>query len=342
MYLHCQPNHQSVLRCNIKMMVTGHIKTGLAAFMVLLLYCLTGSAQSGAPLANSPQTVTFIQGQSRTLHAFSANAVAFQWLKNGSAISGATQNTYVVNTQGAYQVQTTNMASCVSEVSDPVTVNVVPAGSTADMAIGLIAAQPSKNITDPIIYTITIKNNGPITATAVNITDLLPPELKFVQLMPPQTGSATYNDGTKTIIWTISQVEPGQILTIIFTAEALQPGEITNTAVVTAAQPDADPANNTATATVTATGLTIPNVFTPNGDGVNDTFFIPGLAAYPNNEFTVVNRWGANVYTKKNYQGDWTGSGLNEGTYFYLLRIQSTPGKWDTYKGYITLLRTKK
>lgn len=323
-------------------MVTGHIKTGLAAFMVLLMHCLTGSAQNAPPLANANQTVTIIQGQSRTLHAASANAVAFLWLKNGSAISGATQNTYVVNSQGMYQVQTTNIASCVSELSDPVTVNVVPVGSTADMMIGLTAAQPSKNITDPIIYTITIKNNGPTTATGVNITDLLPTGVKFVQLMPPQTGSATYNDAAKTLTWTISQVEPGQIITLIFTAEALQPGEIVNTATVSAAQPDADPANNTATATVTATGLTIPNVFTPNGDGVNDTFFIPGLAAYPDNEFTVVNRWGANVYHKKGYQGDWTGSGLNEGTYFYLLRIQTTPGKWDTYKGYITLLRTKK
>ena len=90
----------------------------------------------------------------------------------------------------------------------------------------------------------------------------------------------------------------------------------------------------------TATGLIIPNVFTPNGDNVNDVFVIPGLQLYPENEFTVINRWGATVYKKKGYQNNWDGSGLNEGTYFYLLKVRTTQ-KWDVYKGYITLLRTK-
>lgn len=324
------------------MLLKGHILFSLTAFMVLLTYCLTGSAKTGAPLANADQTVTIVQGKSVTLRADQAGGVTYQWLRDGSPIAGATQRALVVNSAGAYQVQTVNVGNCASELSDRVVVTVIPAASTADMVIGITASQPSKNAGEPIIYTITVINNGPTTATGINVTDVLPPEVKFGQLIPNPSAPGNYTDADQTIRWTIGQLQPGETATLTFTAIPLKPGDVTNTATVTAAQPDANPENNTATVIVTSTGITIPNVFTPNGDGVNDTFFIPGLAAYPTNEFTVMNRWGATVYQKKNYQGDWTGSGLNEGTYFYILRIQQPSGKWDSYKGYITLLRTKK
>jgi len=44
---------------------------------------------------------------------------------------------------------------------------------------------------------------------------------------------------------------------------------------------------------------------------------------------------------KKNYQGDWTGNGLVEGTYYYVLRALTLAGVWDVYKGYVTLLRAR-
>jgi gliding motility-associated-like protein len=87
--------------------------------------------------------------------------------------------------------------------------------------------------------------------------------------------------------------------------------------------------------------LVISNVFTPNGDGVNDTFVIPGLETYTENEITIINRWGNVVYQKTNYKNDWDGSGLVEGTYYYVLRAKNKAGVWDTYKGYLTLLRTR-
>ncbi len=87
--------------------------------------------------------------------------------------------------------------------------------------------------------------------------------------------------------------------------------------------------------------LVIPNVFTPNGDGVNETFEIRGLNIYPENEISIINRWGNTVYEKKNYENTWEGNGLDEGTYFYVLKVKNVSGTWKVYKGYITLLRSK-
>ena len=93
--------------------------------------------------------------------------------------------------------------------------------------------------------------------------------------------------------------------------------------------------------TVSATSLLkIPNVFTPNGDGINDVFEIRGLDKFAQNELVIVNRWGNEVYHKTNYQNNWTGEGLNEGTYYYVLKVKTT--EWQVLKGYITLMRVLK
>lgn len=90
--------------------------------------------------------------------------------------------------------------------------------------------------------------------------------------------------------------------------------------------------------------INIPNLFTPNGDGTNDVFEIRGLNQYGDNELSIVNRWGNEVFRQKNYQNTWGGEGLNEGTYYYLLRVKPKGGNgdWQVFKGYITLIRTFK
>jgi len=89
--------------------------------------------------------------------------------------------------------------------------------------------------------------------------------------------------------------------------------------------------------------LKIPTLFTPNGDGKNDVFEIRGLQQYAENELVIINRWGNEVYRQKNYQNNWKGDGLNEGTYYYLLRIRKANGSnWEVLKGYTTLIRAFK
>lgn len=91
--------------------------------------------------------------------------------------------------------------------------------------------------------------------------------------------------------------------------------------------------------------LTIPNAFSPNGDGVNDVYTIDNIQYYPNNSFTVFNRWGNKVFEATPYTNTWDGTSqfgaafgerLPESTYYYVL----DPGTGDeSFTGYIYLRR---
>ncbi len=67
----------------------------------------------------------------------------------------------------------------------------------------------------------------------------------------------------------------------------------------------------------------VPEVFSPNGDGINDAFYIRNIEDYPKSRLEIFNRWGNKVYTVNNYRNDWEGtfkdSPLPSGTYFYFL-----------------------
>jgi gliding motility-associated-like protein len=75
--------------------------------------------------------------------------------------------------------------------------------------------------------------------------------------------------------------------------------------------------------------LLIPNAFSPNGDGVNDTWVIEELKDYPNAELQLYNRNGALVYKAKgNNIASWNGTINNKpvpmGTYYYIINLNTT------------------
>lgn len=102
-----------------------------------------------------------------------------------------------------------------------------------------------------------------------------------------------------------------------------------------------DPMDNSRWMTLLSTrAMFVPNLFSPNGDGVNDTFEIRGLELYAESEISIVNRLGNEVFKATNYKNNWTGEGLNEGTYFYVLKTKETTGApWQVSKGYVMLVR---
>jgi gliding motility-associated-like protein len=90
--------------------------------------------------------------------------------------------------------------------------------------------------------------------------------------------------------------------------------------------------------------LFIPNVITPNGDGINDYFVIsakgsnkPVNSFYESSDLIIFNRWGRKVYQSTNYQNNWNGGNLPDGTYFYVLKCKGYKDKSVVYKGSVTI-----
>jgi gliding motility-associated-like protein len=72
----------------------------------------------------------------------------------------------------------------------------------------------------------------------------------------------------------------------------------------------------------------ITNVFTPDGDGVNDTWIIEGINAYPDNTVVVFNRWGSRLIELKGYDnatvvwdGKYNGTKVASGTYYFVIEL---------------------
>lgn len=83
--------------------------------------------------------------------------------------------------------------------------------------------------------------------------------------------------------------------------------------------------------------VTIPNVFTPNGDGKNDYFKVLYDGSLPFN-ILIFNRWGIKLFESKNLDAPWDGkykgNDVPGGTYYYLVTIGDRH-----YSGVVTLIR---
>ncbi len=89
--------------------------------------------------------------------------------------------------------------------------------------------------------------------------------------------------------------------------------------------------------------FTIPNVFSPNADGVNDLFFIAneGLTAL---EGAIFNRWGQKMFEWNTLNGKWDGRAITgveapEGTYYCIIKAVGFDGEVHEKQGYFMLVR---
>ncbi|SMB89021.1 PKD domain containing protein [Hymenobacter roseosalivarius DSM 11622] len=88
--------------------------------------------------------------------------------------------------------------------------------------------------------------------------------------------------------------------------------------------------------------IRIPNAFTPNGDGRDDTWQIEFIEQFPDNTVSVFNRWGNRIFSAENYsranewRGDINGQPAPVGTYYYVVTTRGPLGK--SYSGSITIL----
>ena len=87
--------------------------------------------------------------------------------------------------------------------------------------------------------------------------------------------------------------------------------------------------------------IRIPNAFSPNGDGNDDTWQIDFIEQYENT-VTVFNRWGNQIFSTSNYsrsnewRGDINGQPAPIGTYYYVIVTKGPLGR--SYSGSITVV----
>ncbi|MES2810690.1 MAG: gliding motility-associated C-terminal domain-containing protein [Bacteroidota bacterium] len=292
-------------------------------------------------------TFTINEGASIVLHGSAQNVVAYQWYKDGVRISGAMSKDYTASKAGVYSVVAFNAEGCPSETSEGVRILVVPKDgpvakpdTVVDLAVSILSSNPKASPGDSYTYILTANNNSPIPGTNVQVKYVIPPNLVYLP-QPGNENKVKYDINTRTLTWLIDHINTNDPTKLVVTVKVLTPGLVESMVNIRGKETDPVMANNVDQTAQQVYPLVISNVFTPNGDGVNDTFVIPGLETYSDTELTIINRWGNTVYQKTNYKNDWDGQGMIEGTYFYVLRAKNKAGVWDTYKGYLTLLRTR-
>lgn len=295
---------------------------------------------AGYASAQTGQSVHLVQGNSVTLRADATNALSYLWFHNGEAINGFHDQRLVVSDPGTYTVMALGN-NCNSDLSDPVEVIVDPSGEpvTVDMRIRNDPDRPVAMINELFSYQLLAVNNGTHTATGVTVTARLPANVVYETVLGSYTGSVTYNAAIRELTWLPGDMVPGQSETLTISVRASHEGDATQLALVTSNEPDSNAGDNEAIGTVKVIALKIPNVFTPNGDGLNDRFEIRGLELYPENRLIIFNRWGNEVYSAKTYTNDWDGANLSEGTYYYIFELRLHSGHWQTFKGFVTVMR---
>jgi gliding motility-associated-like protein len=324
----------------------------------------------GRPVTTAGSSSPACEGSTLTLHATGGSTYAWTGPNNFTASTDQPAiNNVAQSAQGKYYVTVTTAAGCVQNDSTNVTIVPKPAanagndigicegnttiltGSGGDTytwapSTGLSntnVANPLASPADSTVYTLTVKDN------ASGCTDVDSVAV-FVYRYP------TANAGADKII-----IE-GESTTI--------EGSVSGTAIIFSWLPNIyienandlstlvfPPRDTTYTLRViseagcgTATDnvfikvykkVIVPNAFSPNKDGINDTWNIPALAAYPSAAFTVFNRFGQPVFTSKGsytaWNGKYNGSDLPVGTYYYVIDVKVSG--LPLIKGWVTLLR---
>lgn len=94
------------------------------------------------------------------------------------------------------------------------------------------------------------------------------------------------------------------------------------------------------TITAVVPPISVPNTFTPNGDGINDAWNIKYIEDYPAARVMVFNRYGGKVFSSVGYavpwDGNYKGGALPAGTYYYII---DTGGGGKLLTGFVTIIR---
>ncbi|MFB0925272.1 MAG: gliding motility-associated C-terminal domain-containing protein, partial [Vicingaceae bacterium] len=138
--------------------------------------------------------------------------------------------------------------------------------------------------------------------------------------------------GAVTYVWNNS-VGNGQLQTVL-------PNETTTYVVIGT---DINGCSSTNTILVTIDNsicFNIPNVFSPNGDGKNDTWVLRGMEDYSDATIAIFNRWGSEIFntsdTQNFWDGTYNGTDSPSATYYYFIDLGDGS---DPINGTVNIIR---
>lgn len=304
----------------------------LTYLIVMLLQVLLAKAQTPS------QPLKLFEGTSAPLNVGSPNSnYTYQWYKDGRALPGETRPTLIVTKTGNYQVMAINQGDCSSDLSDIFSVFFM----NSDLQVKKQSENRPVGPNETFEYTLTAINHGNSDNTNVIVEDRLPTSLRFVSV--DKSAEVNYENGILT--WNIPLLVQNVPQELKIRVQGKAEGLVVNRAIIstTSGLPDPNTGNNQDSDEKNIVGnVKVPNVITPNGDGKNDVLKIDGLELYKENSIAIFNRWGNEVFRSSGgYLNNWDGNGLNEGTYYYVLKLVSKEGVSSSKTGWITLLRDK-
>lgn len=307
----------------------------ISSLMIAVLLLALGQAA-----AQQGQTLRIIKGKKVTLRADAEHALSYIWLRNGQPLHRQHDTRIIVTEAGVYTVIALG-DDCDSDLSDPVEIIVDPAAEEVevDIAISNLPDQQQALVNQEFGVQLLLLNKSLNTAKDVTVVYLVPRELIYVGTEGGTAYEVHYDATRRELSWKIPHMQAQQSLALRIRVRGNAAGEAITLARVQTVQPDSDLTNNEAEARIRIVAFFVPNVFTPNGDGYNDTFEIAGLEGFRSAKLRVFNRFGNEVYSSDNYQNEWSGKGLNEATYFYYLEIEDETGNVHRHKGHVLLLR---
>ena len=340
-------------------------RVGITNGTSTLASCRTYSAPLTVNVSANPviggvnPTQSICAGDPLTLAA--TGGVTYQW--SGPNLPATSTNPVVIPNAttanaGTYMVIAYNQYDCPTTTTTQVTVNPKPvaavSGGDATICAGdhtqLIASggtsyswSPSQGLSDSTIanpvaspadtttYTVTVSNSYGCFDTKAATVNVLkkaianagPNKVIFEGQSVKLTGSEQYGN---VFYWTPNYYLSG--------VNSLQPivsptQDITYTLHVTSTTNCGTDSSKVFVKVYKK--VTIPNTFSPNGDGINDVWDIDALITYPQCLLTVFNRYGQQVYHSVGYSKPWNGKYngqmLPSGTYYYILDLNNNTPK---------------
>ncbi len=328
----------------------------------------------------SPNPANICKGHDTT-HLFVTGAAKYVWRSNHYLSCDSCSNPIVSTPANlVYTVTGTSKFGCIDSIKVPVTVfdtnattisndTSICKGSTANLyAAGGVKYQwlPTTGLDNPtsprpnatpdvtthyrvyITENVCFRDTQNVTVTVIPIPQIqLPPEVTVLAGTSVQLFASVLNNVKLTDFkWTPAD----STLSCIECPRPIATPVVTTTYSVTVATTEGCATSGSTTIRILCDNsqVFIPNTFTPNGDGVNDRFFVSGRGLGKVTRMAIYNRWGEMIYESLGAQandggvgwdGTYKGQVLAPDVFIYRIDVLCSTGEPFSFKGDISLVR---